>query len=51
MITKEQILNDPDVPINYVDKERNWVNEAFLDGIDYAERKPTTQKMFGMFGR
>lgn len=39
MITKEQILNDPDIPVNYIDKERNWVNEAFLDGIDYAERK------------
>lgn len=39
MITKEEILNDPNIPDNYVDRTRGWVNEAFLDGIDYAERK------------
>lgn len=38
MITKEEILNDPNIPDCYVDRTRGWVNETFLDGIDYAER-------------
>ena len=37
-MTREEILRDPEVT-HYCDAKRGWVHEAFMDGVDYAERK------------
>lgn len=37
-MTREEILKDPEVA-HYCDAKRGWVHEAFMDGVDYAERK------------
>ena len=37
MNIKDEILNDPQCAV-YTDIRRGWVNEAFLDGVEYGER-------------
>ena len=39
MIREEQILNDMNLSC-YVDKKRGWINEAFLDGVLWADSHP-----------
>lgn len=36
MTREEEILNDPNLSC-YVDKKRGWINEAFLDGVLWAD--------------
>ena len=36
MTREEQIMNDPNLAC-YVDKQRGWIHEAFMDGIRWAE--------------
>lgn len=38
-MTKEEILKDDWVANNYGDRGRNWVNLAFLDGVNWMEEK------------
>lgn len=38
MTREEQIMNDPDLQC-YVDKKRGWINEAFKDGVDWADKE------------
>ena len=43
-MTKEELLKDPWVAENYGDKNHpNYINSAFLDGVDYGERKAIEQ--------
>lgn len=37
MTREEEILNDQNLSC-YVDKKRGWINEAFLDGVLWADR-------------
>lgn len=37
MTIEEQIMNDPNLAC-YVDKQRGWINEAFMDGVRWADR-------------
>lgn len=37
MTIEEQIINDPNLAC-YVDKQRGWINEAFMDGVRWADR-------------
>lgn len=37
MNIKDEILNDPQCAV-YTDIRRGWVNEVFLDGVEYGER-------------
>lgn len=39
MMIKEDMLKDDFVADNYGDKARNWVDPAFLDGVDWMEKK------------
>lgn len=41
-MTREEILKDPEVA-HYCDQKRGWIHEAFMDGVDYAERKMKSQ--------
>lgn len=36
MNREEQIMNDPSLAC-YVDKQREWINEAFMDGVRWAD--------------
>lgn len=36
MKREEQIMNDPNLSA-YTDKQRGWINEAFLDGVRWAD--------------
>lgn len=36
MKRKEQIMNDPNLSA-YTDKKRGWINEAFMDGVRWAD--------------
>lgn len=38
-MTREEILKDDWVANNYGDRGRNWVNPAFLDGINWMEER------------
>jgi hypothetical protein len=38
-MTKEEMLKDDWVANNYGDRGRNWVNLAFLDGVNWMEEK------------
>ena len=38
-MTKEEILKDDWVANNYGDRGRNWVNLAFLDGVNWMEER------------
>ena len=38
-MTREEILKDDWVANNYGDRGRNWVNLAFLDGVNWMEEK------------
>lgn len=40
MTRKEQILQDNSIPECYVDRERKWVHEAFMYGVDWADEHP-----------
>ena len=37
MKIEEQIMNDPNLA-RYVDKQRGWINEAFMDGVRWADK-------------
>ena len=39
MTREEEILNDQNLSC-YVDKKRGWINEAFLDGVLWADSRP-----------
>ena len=36
MKIEEQIMNDPNLSA-YTDKQRGWINEAFMDGVRWAD--------------
>ena len=36
MNREEQIMNDPSLA-SYVDKQRGWISEAFMDGVIWAD--------------
>ena len=36
MTREEQIMNDPNLSA-YTDKQRGWINEAFMDGVRWAD--------------
>ena len=36
MKIEEQIMNDPNLA-RYVDKQRGWIHEAFMDGVMWAD--------------
>ena len=36
MKREEQIMNDPNLSA-YTDKQRGWINEAFMDGVRWAD--------------
>ena len=36
MTREEQIMNDPNLA-RYVDKQRGWIHEAFMDGVRWAD--------------
>lgn len=36
MTIEEQIMNDPNLA-RYVDKQRGWIHEAFMDGVMWAD--------------
>ena len=36
MKREEQIMNDPNLSA-YTDKQRGWINEAFMDGVRFAD--------------
>ena len=36
MKIEEQIMNDPNLAC-YVDKQRGWIHEAFMDGVMWAD--------------
>lgn len=36
MKREEQIMNDPNLA-RYVDKQRGWIHEAFMDGVMWAD--------------
>lgn len=36
MTREEQIMNDPSLA-SYVDKQRGWISEAFMDGVIWAD--------------
>ena len=36
MKIEEQIMNDPNLA-SYVDKQRGWIHEAFMDGVMWAD--------------
>ena len=36
MKIEEQIMNDPNLSV-YTDKQRGWINEAFMDGVRWAD--------------
>lgn len=38
-MTREEILKDDWVANNYGDRGRNWVNLAFLDGVNWMEER------------
>ena len=38
-MNREEILKDDWVANNYGDRGRNWVNLAFLDGVNWMEEK------------
>lgn len=40
MTREEQILQDNSIPKSYVDQNRKWVHEAFMDGVDWADEHP-----------
>ncbi len=40
MAIEEQIMNNPNLAC-YVDKQRGWIHEAFLDGVRWAEENLT----------
>lgn len=37
MKIEEQIMNDPNLAC-YVDKQRGWIHEAFMDGVMWADK-------------
>ena len=37
MTREEQIMNDPNIDGHYVDKQRGWINESFMDGVIWAD--------------
>lgn len=37
MKIEEQIMNDPNLAC-YVDKQRGWIHEAFMDGVRWADK-------------
>lgn len=36
MTREKQIMNDPNLSA-YTDKQRGWINEAFMDGVRWAD--------------
>lgn len=36
MTREEEIMNDPSLA-SYVDKQRGWISEAFMDGVIWAD--------------
>lgn len=38
-MTKEEILKDDWVANNYGDRARNWIDPAFLDGVEWMENQ------------
>lgn len=36
MTREEQIMNEPNLSA-YTDKQRGWINEAFMDGVRWAD--------------
>ena len=36
MKREERIMNDPNLSA-YTDKQRGWINEAFMDGVRWAD--------------
>lgn len=36
MKREEQIMNDPNLSA-YTDKQRGWINEAFMDGVRWSD--------------
>lgn len=44
MTREEQIMNEPNLSA-YTDKQRGWINEAFMDGVRWAdENRPIDWK-------
>ncbi len=44
-MTREEILKDDWVANNYGDRGRNWVNLAFLDGVNWMENQTDGQAL------
>ncbi len=44
-MTKEEILKDDWVANNYGDRARNWIDPAFLDGVEWMENQTDGQAL------